>query len=249
MIEVNLLPGAKRAKRGVGLPSIDFAAMFAAISARFTDRWLAAAVLSAAAVGAGIFFFFTAQKARQLMLDSAVEKAVADSTRFAAVLNDRMRAEARRDSTLIQLNIIKAIDEDRLIWSHVMQEVSEALPQYTWLTVLNYTGTPQGTNPPAAFKQAAADTTPGRRRRRVEPQPFPKDTVRVRLVGRTVDIQALTRFMRSLEDSPFLGSVQLQRSEIAVEGGKDVNQFTLELMFTRPDTSFLRREPLTVTQR
>jgi Tfp pilus assembly protein PilN len=248
MIEVNLLPGAKRAKRGGGLPSINFAAIAAAISARFTDKWLAAAVLSAAAVGTGIFFFFTAQKARQVMLNSAAEKAVADSTRFAAVLNDRMRAEARRDSIVIQLNIIRAIDEERLIWPHVMQEVSEALPQYTWLATLQYTGTAQGTNPPAAFKQPAPDTS-GRRQRRVEPKPFPKDTVRMRVVGRTVDIQALTRFMRTLEDSPFLGSVQLQRSEIAIEGGKEVTQFTLDVMFTRPDTTFLRREPLTLTQR
>jgi Tfp pilus assembly protein PilN len=249
MIEINLLPGAKRSKGGGGLPSFDFAAIGAAISARIKDKWLAAAVIAGIAVGVGIGFLFTAQQARQASLNSSVEKAVADSVRYAAVLNDRIRAEARRDSALIQLNIIKAIDEDRFVWPHVLQEVSEALPQYTWLSVLAHTGTPQGVNPPAAFRQPPPDTSAKGRRRRVEPKPFPKDTVRMRLVGRTVDIQAMTRFMRSLEDSPFLGSVQLQGSEIAIENGKEVTQFTLEVLFTRPDTTFLRRAPLTVTQR
>jgi Tfp pilus assembly protein PilN len=249
MIEINLLPGAKRSKRGGGgFPSINFAAIGAAIAARITDKWLAAAVIAAIAVGGGIAFFFTAQQARSALLNSAAEKAVADSTRYAAVLNERARLEARRDSALIQLNIIRAIDEDRFIWPHVLQEVSEALPQYTWLQVLNYTGNAQGINPPAAFKQPKADTSGGRRRQ-PPVKPFVKDSVRVRLVGRTVDIQAMTRFMRSLEDSPFLGSVTLNGSEIAVENGKEVTQFTLEVTFTRPDTTFLRRSPLTASQR
>jgi hypothetical protein len=55
--------------------------------------------------------------------------------------------------------------------------------------------------------------------------------------------------MRSLEDSPFLGSVTLNGSEIAVENGKELTQFTLEVLFTRPDTTFLRRSPLTLSQR
>jgi Tfp pilus assembly protein PilN len=249
MIEINLLPGAKRSKKGGGaLPSINFAAIGAAIAARIQDKWLAAAVIAAIAIGGGIAFLFTTQQARGALLNSAAEKAVADSARFAAVLNERARLEARRDSALVQLNIIKAIDEDRFIWPHVLQEVSEALPQYTWLQVLNYSGTAQGTNPPAAYKLPPIDTTRGRRRA-VPPKPFVKDTVRVRLVGRTVDIQAMTRFMRSLEDSPFLVSVTLNGSEIAVESGKEVTQFTLEVMFTRPDTTFLRRSPLTLSQR
>lgn len=249
MIEINLLPGAKRSKGGGGLPSINFAAIGAAIASRIQDRWLAAAVISAIAVGGGIAFLFTAQQARSALLNNSLEKAVADSTRYAAVLNERARLQARRDSALIQLNIIKAIDEDRYVWPHVLQEVSEALPQYTWLQVLNYTGTPQGVNPPGTFRIPPIDTSARGRRRTTSPQPFPKDSVRVRIVGRTVDIQAMTRFMRSLEDSPFLGSVTLQGSEIAVENGKELTQFTLEVLFTRPDTTFLRRAPLTVSQR
>jgi Tfp pilus assembly protein PilN len=248
MIEINLLPGAKKkSKRGGGAPSINFAAIGAAISAKFKDKWLGAAVLIGGLVITGIVLMYLGQQRRQSELNAAVEKAVADSARYAAVIRDRNRAQARRDSALIQLNVIKAIDEDRYIWPHVMEEVSRALPIYTWLTVLNLTGVPQGTNPPAAIKPPPPDT--GTTASRRPPPVIPRDTVRFRVMGRTVDIQALTRFMRSLEDSPFLGFVQLQRSEIVLEGGKDVTQFTLEVTYTRPDTLLLRRAPLTLTQR
>jgi Tfp pilus assembly protein PilN len=251
MIEVNLLPGGKKKKGkggGIGLPSLNFAAVGAWFAARFTDKWLGATILVAGVSLGGIAYLYVQQQARELLVNGRLEKAVADSTRYAVVLRDRIRAQAKRDSALVQLNVIRAIDEDRYIWPHVMDEVSRALPIYTWLNVLNITGTAQGVNPPAAIKQPPPDTSLTLRKRRVEPV-IPRDTVRFRLVGRTVDIQALTRFMRSLEDSPFLGSVLMQKTETVLETGKDVTQFTLEVTFTRPDTLLLRRAPLTLTQR
>jgi len=249
MIEINLLPGARKAKSGGGGPSINFAAIGAAISARVKDKFLAAAVLSGIIALAVIGFLFTSQRARESSLRSSEEKAVQDSTRYAAVLKDRAKAQARRDSALIQLNIIRAIDEDRFIWPHVLDEVSRALPIYTWLRAVNYTGTAQGTNPAAAIKAPPPDDpTKASKKRRVEPV-IPRDTVHLRIVGRTVDIQAFTRFMRSLEDSPFISGVTLQKSEIQLEGGKEVTQFTLDATYTRPDSALLRREPLTLTQR
>jgi Tfp pilus assembly protein PilN len=249
MIEINLLPGAKKAKRGGGssAPSINFAAIGAAISAKVKDKWLAAAVLSGAVSFAAIALLFLSQRNRESGLQAAEAKALEDSTKYAAVRADRARAQARRDSALLQLNIIKAIDEDRYVWPHVLEEISRALPIYTWMRVVTFTGQPQGVNPPAAIKQPPPDT--GKvKKKRADPV-IPRDTVRIRLTGRTVDIQALTRFMRSLEESPFLGLVQLQKSELSVEGGKEVTQFTLDVMYTRPDTTLLRRAPLTLTQR
>lgn len=247
MIEINLLPGTKRARKGGGSPSFNFAAIGAAISARVKDKFLGAAVLSGIVGFAVIALLYLSQKNREGGLRDAEKKAVADSSKYAVVLLDRSRAQARRDSALIQLNIIRAIDEDRFIWPHILEEVSRALPIYTWMRTVSSTGTAQGLNPPAAIKAPTADSG-GTRRKRVEPV-IPRDTVHVRLIGRTVDIQALTRFMRSLEDSPFLGGVQLQKSEIQLEGGKEITQFTLDVTFTRPDTTFLRRAPLTLTQR
>ena len=47
-----------------------------------------------------------------------------------------------------------AIDEDRYIWPHILDEVSRALPPYTWITVLNLAGPKQGQHPAAAVKMA-----------------------------------------------------------------------------------------------
>jgi Tfp pilus assembly protein PilN len=247
MIEINLLPGAKRTKRRGGGPSFNFAGLGAAISARFKDKYLGAAVLSGIVAFGVIALLFLTQRTREAILRSDEKKAVEDSTKFAVVLQERARLQMRRDSALIQLNIIRAIDEDRFVWPHVMEEISRALPIYTWMRTVSLIGPAQGLNPPAAIKAPPPDT--GRvKRKRVEPT-IPRDTVHVRVIGRTVDIQALTRFMRSLEDSPFLGGVQLQKSEIQLEGGKEITQFTLDVTFTRPDTTFLRRAPFLVTQR
>ena len=250
MIQINLLPGARKAKRGGGGgTSINFAAIGAAISARVKDKWLAAAVIAGIVALGAIAFLFTSQRARESTIRVAEEKAVQDSTRYAAVLKDRARAQARRDSALIQLNIIRAIDEDRFIWPHVMDEVSRALPIYTWLRSVTYTGVAQGTNPPAAMKAPAPDDpTKPTKKRRVEPV-IPRDTVHLRIVGRTVDIQAFIRFWRSLEDSPFISGVTIAKSEVQLENGKEVTQFTLDATYTRPDSALLRREPLTLTQR
>lgn len=251
MIEINLLPGARRQKRGGGGggggKSINFAAIGAAIASSVKDKYLAAAVVTTALALAAIGYLYASQQAREGSLREQEAKQVADSARYAVVLLDRVRAQARRDSALMQLSIIKAIDADRFIWPHVMDEISRALPIYTWLQSVGISGTPQGTNPAAAVKTPPPDTGKVRRPRR-DPV-LPRDTVRIRMVGRTVDLQAFTRFMRSLEDSPYLESVSLQQSLPVIQGGKDLNQFTLDLMYSRPDTMLLRRSPFMPSQR
>jgi hypothetical protein len=42
--------------------------------------------------------------------------------------------------------------------------------------------------------------------------------------------------MKDIEASPFLGTVNLLRSELALDLGKEVTQFQLTAGFTRPDT-------------
>ena len=70
-----------------------------------------------------------------------------DSTRYASVLRERETAEAKRDTVLRSLNIIRAIDDDRYIWPHVMDEVSSALTPYTWIVALGFSGGGQATAP------------------------------------------------------------------------------------------------------
>lgn len=253
MIEVNLLPGAKKGKRGGGGggKAFDFAALGKVISDKVKDKFLAAAIVSGVVAAAAIGMMFLAQSRTEAAYRLEEEKALQDSVQFAELLRDRMRAQAKRDSALTQLMIIRAIDEDRFIWPHFLEEVSAALPIYTWLRSMGIMGTNQGVNPAASIKTPPPVTPdPTKRGQRPRTDVFiPKDTVRVRLVGRTVDVSAFTRFMRSLEDSPFIEAVTMERTELLVESNKDITQFTINVTYQRPDTLLLRRTPVSTTPR
>ncbi len=253
MIEINLLPGAgrKKAKRGGGgggLPKIDFAATVSNLRARVTQPWLLGGTGVTVVALAAVAVLYTTQAKRQSKLEEATQKAVQDSTRYAAVLKEREKAEAKRDTVLRSLNLIRAIDDDRFIWPHVMDEISRALPPYTWLVSLGYTGNGQGQQAVSTLPPAPTPNDPSHKRRFVQTT-IPRDTVRIRLVGNTVDIQALTRFMKQLESSPFFEQVQLAKSERSNDNGKEVTQFQLDMIYSRPDPSQVRRVPLAVSVR
>jgi len=251
MIEINLLPGTGKKKPKGGGAKFDFGAALSGLAAKVKDKYLAAAFILLAVGGGAVGASYTVQTKRDLDLQSQLEQAVQDSSHYATVMRDKARAEAKRDTVLRQLNIIRSIDEDRFVWAHVLDEISKALPPYTWLTVVNYAGTPQGAQNVAAGtpgQPAAPPADSSKKKKRLDTE-IPKDTIRVRILGRTVDIQALTRFMKQLEASPFLGDVQLQKSELAIDDRKEVTQFTLDVTFTRPDTSVISRVPLAVSVR
>ena len=250
MIEINLLPGARRKKASVNQP-IDFKALASDMSGRFRDKFLIGAVAAVivAAVAGGYLYF--SQTNRETALNERREKAVRDSTRYANFLKDRYKSEAVRDTLLRQVNIIRSLDEDRYVWPHVLDEISRALPQYTWLTLVGYVGTPQGQNNVVITPKTAEDTSAAAKKKNRPPKrldtEIPKDAIQVRVTGHTVDIQAFTRLMRDLEASPFFSGVLPDKVETAVDNGKEVHQFQLTMNYTRPDTLLLHRVPLTLS--
>jgi type IV pilus assembly protein PilN len=251
MIEINLLPGAGR-KKAAHAKSVDFAAMAAGVSGRLRDKFLVGSIAAFVVCAAGVGVMYALQNARAATLDERREIAVRDSTRYANFLRDRYRAEATRDTLLRQVNVIRSIDEDRYVWPHVLDEISRALPQYTWLTAVSFTGAKQGSNNVVVTPKTADDTSAAAKKRRTPKRMdtvIPKDVISVRVTGRTVDIQAVTRFMKDLEASPYLSNVQLDRSELAVDQGKEVAQFQLTIGYTRPDSLMLHRVPLTLSVR
>ena len=247
MIEVNLLPSAGKRKPAARQPR-KFGALAAAVTGQLRDSFMIFAIVALAASGAAIGLLFTMQEARESSLTGHRDAAVRDSTRYSNVLEDRYRAEASRDSLLRQVRLIENLDEDRYVWPHIVDEVSRALPQYTWLTSVSFTGTPQGSNNVVASPRVAADTSAAGKNANRPPKHFdsavPKDVITLRLTGRTADIQAVTRFMLDLESSPFLADVVLEKSELAIDQGKEVSQFQLTMGYTRPDTLLLHRVPL-----
>ena len=248
MIEINLLPGSgKKAKKSSGGAKLDLGASLQSLRGKIRDPWMLGAIGSSLVALLATGGLYTTQATRQSRLDVELEKAVQDSTRYATVLRERETAEAKRDTVLRSLNMIRAIDDDRYIWPHVMDEVSNALPPYTWVVSLGFTGAGQATAPVRTIIPVANEGSSGRKHKVATE--IVKDTVRVRLVGNTVDIQALTRFMKQLEVSPFLENVQLISSQRAMDNAKEVTQFQLDMLYTRPGASDVRRVPLAVSVR
>jgi Tfp pilus assembly protein PilN len=250
MIEITRRAGSgKKAKKGGGGGAkLDLGASFANLKSKVRDPYMLGAVGSAVVAILVTGGLYTTQESRASRLDAELQKSVQDSTRYASVLHEREKAEAKRDTVLRSLNMIRAIDDDRYIWPHVMDEVSSALPPYTWIVSLGFSGVGQATAPVTTVVAPEAASGSGHRRKPI-PTQIVRDTVRVRLVGNTVDIQALTRFMKQLEVSPLLENVTLMSSQRANDNGKEVTQFSLDMLYSRPGVSDVRRVPLAVSVR
>lgn len=254
MLEINLLPGTKKGKSGA--TGLSLGPAVAAIGANVRDPWLLTAAASVVVAVAAVGLLFSAQNARATELGARTERAVRDSTRYAKVLAARRKLTAERDSVLRQLQIIRSIDENRYTWAHILDEVSRALPAYTWLTVMEQTTKtplPPGVDslPAGAAEPVAAGAAAQKKAREEAAQ----DTIAVhpplgfRIVGQTIDIQALTMFMRQLESSPFVQKVTLSKSEIVIVDGKDVTQFELLAEYEVPPPGVVRTTPLVVPVR
>ena len=236
MIEINLLPGSGKKAKSRGTSGASLGATLAGLVASVKDPFLlgAAAAISIAVLLVAAMFLY--QQRVDATLTEREQQAVQDSTRFAAVLKEKRKAESQRDSVMRQLTIIRSIDNDRYVWPHIMDEVSRALPPYTWLTTMAQTSIPQtASSVDAAAKEGAAA------------QPVP--AMKFRITGNTVDIQALTRFMRVLEQSAFVQNVQLAKSDLAVVEGKEVTVFALDAEYQKPDSSVLRTVPVALSVR
>jgi len=236
MIEINLLPGSGKKARGTGF---NLSAIASRAGSRVKDPFMIGAAVSIVAAIGSIGFLHVTQTARAEELTERERRAVQDSTRYVAVLRERNRAEAQRDSVRRQLEIIKAIDNDRFIWPHVMDEVSRALPPYTWLKGIQQVAV-LAPPPPAPSK-------PGEKAAPAPPPPAP--TMKFQVSGNTVDIQALTRFMKLLESSPFVKNVTIAKAELVTVDGKEVQEFLLECEYERPEESVIATVPVTLSSR
>jgi len=241
MIEINLLPGAakKSRRRGAGF---SLKAISSQASDRIRDPYMLSAVVSFVVAASVIGFMYFSQSSHGDALVQREEQAKRDSTRFAMVLKERRKAESKRDSVVRQLQIIRSIDNDRFVWPHILDEVSRSLPPYTWLKSIAQTGlsAAQVIAPPPGPKDA--------KEKKRDPQPS-TEPIRFRIVGNTVDIQALTRFMKLLETSQFIQNVQLARSEMVMVDGKEITEFQLDAEYERPERSELTTAPVSLSVR
>ncbi len=262
MIEINLLPGAKRTtRRGVNFAP---GAAIANIGANFKDKYLLFAIAGVIIGLGGIAGMYLLQARQQSTVDTRESAAATDSARFAAVLTARSHAETTRDSVYQQLAIIKSIDDTRYTWPHLLEAVNLAVPQYTWLVSMTQTSPVVTTaaivsdtsaagkaRADAARKAGGVKTASSASRKAHADSLFngAANSMTFRIVGQTVDVQALTQFMKNLEASPFIKNVQLARSDLVTADGKEVTEFQLEAESETPPAQALRTVPLSIAVR
>jgi Tfp pilus assembly protein PilN len=250
MIQVNLLPGTASKSRN---RDFNFSGMIAGAAASVTDKFFVTAVSSAVLSVLAVGFLYMGQSSRERTLIEREQHAVQDSARYKIVLEAKSKAEATRDSLYQQVAIIKSIDDSRYLWPHLLEEISNALPQYTWLTVVTQTSAPpssafQDTTKRAAVAADAAKKTTDKDRKAHADEVLAQAAraTKFRIVGHTVDIQALTLFMKTLEASPFIQNVQLTRSDLVLSDGKEVTEFQLEAETQKPPAFLVKTVSMSV---
>src|SRR5437762_3141660 len=60
-------------------------------------------------------------------------------------------------------------------------------------------------------------------------------TLNVQITGKSGDIQAVTRFVRNLEESPFLENATQVSTAVVTEGGRDVYTYVIRARYQMPD--------------
>lgn len=175
-----------------------------------------------AGVGAGVLllaflvFGFWRMGARADSLEGQIQQEVADSTRYASTIALVQSLQARQDTITQKIEVIRSVDSRRYVWPHLLDEISLAVPAYTWLTEIQTT--------------AAADST----------QVGPSFTIQ----GNAGSTQALTRFMKNLEASHFIRDVTLITSEQETVEGRTIQRFSLEARYSTPPASEIVTVPI-----
>ena len=244
MITVNLRPDLKRKRaRKSFAGSLDG---LRGLGSKIKDPLLLVAVLSWVGVLGWLGFVFIGTTRELSALTPQLEQSRAENKRFKAFLAEKRHQENVRDSLVAQITTIRTVDGDRYVWPHLLDEVTRALPAYTWLVDLGPAGAvahPGSPTPPAAAPAAK----PGAKADSMAPAAPPP--VQFELNGRTVDIQAYTRFLRQLEASPWITDVLPVSAMTVVEKDRPVTAFTIRATYRMADSAYIKTVPLSQSVR
>jgi Tfp pilus assembly protein PilN len=231
MIEINLLPGKKKKKAagaGFKLSMPDFRAIISQVK----DPWLIGAIAAWVVVGGGGAALFITGRARLAVAEARLDAVRTEKRRYDIVIAQKRQAEKVRDSLVAEITMIRSIDADRYIWPHVLDQVTKALPPYTWITRIQSVG------------GIVAGAQPGQQQVVVTTDSTGAPLVRVSIDGRTVDIQAYTTFLRQLAASPWFTDVMPASSQVVIEADRPVTQFNVTLRYRVADSVYIRTVPL-----
>jgi Tfp pilus assembly protein PilN len=220
MITINLKPGSKRAKAGASLAG--GLSALRGLPGRVKDPWPMTAIATWVLLLGFLGWAWLGSAARVRSLGPQLETARSENRRYKSFLVEKKKALAARDSVVIQIATIRAVDGERYVWPRILDEVTRALPSYTWLIDLSSVSQP-------APAEGAISGSPA---------------VGIQLVGRTMDIQGFTRFMRQLEDSPWLKDITVISTETVIDRGRAVTAFTVKANYIRPGRARAPTEPV-----
>jgi Tfp pilus assembly protein PilN len=251
MITVNLRPDLKRKRARNPLQGITEG--FRGLGGKVKDP-LPLLVLGSWVGVLGFLGFVVVSTGHQLgQLEPKLEQTRAENKRFKAFLTEKRHQEMIRDSLVAQIGVIRTVDGDRYVWSHVLDEVTKALPAYTWLVDLGADGVaarPTG----VSSRPAPPPTTPAGRKAKAAADsaaaaPVSRGPVAFIINGRTVDIQAYTRFLRQLEASPWITDVMPVSAQTVVEKERPITAFSIKATYRDADSAYIRTVPLSQSVR
>jgi Tfp pilus assembly protein PilN len=147
VIEVNLLPGGKKKSGGGGF---SLAAVLSSVKnirgggggggASSIDPYQGFfAVAAAIALGYMGFTFMSLRGATE-ELGVQLEVSIQDSVQNASVIRTINQLQAQGDSIEARVAVIQEIDRHRYVWAHLLDEIATAVPDYTWLREILYSG-------------------------------------------------------------------------------------------------------------
>ena len=239
MINVNLRPDLKRKRARNPLAGVVEGVR--GLGGKVKDPLMLACAVSWVGVLGWLGYVVVSTTAELNALEPQLEATRSEHKRFKAFLAEKRHQETIRDSLVAQIGVIRTVDGDRYVWAHLMDEVTKALPAYTWLVDMGNTAPAVA---PAAAPAAGAQNDSIRSDSVVAPA-----GVAFEVNGRTVDIQAYTRFLRQLEASPWIADVTPVSAQTVVEKERAVTAFTIRAMYRQADSAYIRTVPLSESVR
>ncbi|MBA3893073.1 MAG: PilN domain-containing protein [Gemmatimonadales bacterium] len=239
MITVNLRPDLKRQRARSPLQGV--MESLRGVGTKVKDPLLVASVVAWVGVLGWLGYVVVGTTHELNALEPKLEQTRAEHKRFKAFLAEKRHQETIRDSLVAQIGVIRTVDGDRYVWPHLLDEVTKALPPYTWLVDLGF-AVPAAPAPGAPQAAGAdQDTT--------KTQPLVSPAVAFNVNGRTVDIQAYTRFLRQLEASPWITDVTPVAAQTVIEKERPVTAFTIRATYRQADSAYIRTVPLSESVR
>lgn len=220
MITINLRPGAKRTAKRAS-PFEGLGERFKSLGSGESDPWQIAAAAAWALVVLGLGFLFLSTGAQASSVSAELEDARVEHRRYQAFLREKRDEERTRDSILAQIGTISAVDRERFVWTHILDEIGSALPEGTWLTEIAAIG-------------GSANALPG----------MGESNPSIRIAGRTADLANYTAFLRRLEASPWLENVLPLQAAAVLEGNRTLTQFTIQATYSQADSTVIQTTPI-----